>query len=196
ELAEVALEQEGAEKHDEEADEAEEKARGEGGDEQAEAGDEAESRPLQVAARVLVQGGRADLARECRVVLVELLLDLLEDSLLVLGQRHYRLATSSLSSGGAPTNPSSRSVPMPTTRDAASCPAQDRFSLPGPHCCSPRRFIRRPPSPTRLAGPAASGPKRCRTSSTALVASSHGGTASSSVSCGACLAARFEALTL
>src|SRR5205814_2015629 len=93
-LAQVALEQEGAHEHDEEADEPEQEAGRKRRDQQAEAGDEAESRPLEVAPGVLVEGGRADLTRECGVVLVELLLDLLEDPLLVLRQRHACLATS------------------------------------------------------------------------------------------------------
>src|SRR5437763_10594909 len=119
ELAQVALEQEGTAEHHEEPDESQEQRGGERGDEEGEAGDEPEGRPLQVAAGVAVQGGRADLPGQCRVVLVELLLDFLEDSLFVFRQRHV---PSPLDSQRRPTQPSSRSVPRPTTRGNSIIP--------------------------------------------------------------------------
>src|SRR5690606_39141704 len=74
--------------HDEEADDGERRRRRERQDEEHEPGDEAEGGPLQVAAGVPVERGRADLADQVGGGGVKLLLDLLEDALFVLGQRH------------------------------------------------------------------------------------------------------------
>ena len=53
-----------------------------------ETGHEAQQRPLQVAVGVRVDGRVGDVASQCRIGLVELLLDLAQDALFVLGERH------------------------------------------------------------------------------------------------------------
>src|SRR5439155_21078942 len=101
-LPQVALEHRGTAEHHEEADDPDGPGRRERGDQHDEAGDEPERGPFEVATGMAVEGRRADVVREGRIVLVELLLDLLEDPLFVLGKRH-----ASYPSPAATTQPSS-----------------------------------------------------------------------------------------
>ena len=71
-----------------EAEEGQDEADAQGEDQAGQPDDEAQHRPLQVAVGVGVDGGVGDVAREAGIALVELGLDLAEDSLLVLGKRH------------------------------------------------------------------------------------------------------------
>src|SRR5439155_23710549 len=147
---------------------------GERNDHKHQAPDEAKGCPLQVAAGVPVDGGLADLTDELRVGGIEVLLDLGEDALFVLGKRHgdppLRRSNCVLNISGTP-NGSSTSL----ARNAGFDNAAGHRS--GPHWVSPFRFGI---VPARLPGTMAASPKRSRMSSTAFVAPVHPGESASS----------------
>src|SRR5690348_16232573 len=92
ELADVALDHEEAAEHDEEPDAAaDQRVLGEGQDEQDQAGEHAERGPPDHAGGVAVERRARDLLDEVGIGRVELRLDLLEDLLLFVGERHHVL---------------------------------------------------------------------------------------------------------
>ena len=88
ELAHVVLDGERADEHDQEADARRDRAGREREDHQQQAGDEPDDRPLDHPRRVPVERGVGDLLHQLGVGGREVLLDLLQDPLFVLGERH------------------------------------------------------------------------------------------------------------
>ncbi len=131
----VALEGERRDQHDHEAEEGQDEADAQGEDQDSQTGDEAQYRPLQVAVGVGVDGGVGDVTRQTRVALVELGLDLAEDSLLVLGKRHL-LHPLSVGPGRGDRRPDGSGDPGLHLSTGAACQQRaewisDRFSTDG-----------------------------------------------------------------
>ena len=89
-LAHVALDHEQAAEHDQEADQRDQRVVGEREDQQHEPGEHPERRPPDHPRRVPVERRAGDLLDETGIGRVELRLDLLQDLLLFVGERHHR----------------------------------------------------------------------------------------------------------
>src|SRR4029450_8368306 len=110
--------------------------------------------------------------REIRIALVELLLDLVQDPLFVLGERHGGTPHSTRYCTRCTRHPVIGIFPQPTSRLNATARHRDvSGGSSGPHGLSPARTPFSPSPVARLAGPMALSPKRARMSSTARLVS-------------------------